>query len=290
MAFEGARARNLYEWDGKWTKMLALKQTVAAEYTKHLQAYLHTREECISEIKRGQSNIFGDRKVIDLEKCTAEELASYDMTMKKQDATMLEHFTSYRRMTRTFEMETAHLCRAWAMEYLATIPAQDPVFSKAKAKDIFHSARKFWHKLLVISRSIIDNEDKNFCNELQVLDASKLWYQGPPGTRATSEPRLPSDLEAIHKLWDNKMVEGAWHESSDPLIRNAWVSEPGKHICGRCSKMTTHSSPKKQAGTCQGCGMVACERCQLEFAVLRTFETWTETEDMAWGPEPDMKS
>ncbi|PQE10012.1 type I HSP40 co-chaperone YDJ1 protein [Rutstroemia sp. NJR-2017a BVV2] len=283
MAIKEARARNMREWDGNWMKMLAFKKTVVAEYTRHLQSYLRRREVCISEIKRQQFNIHVYRRGKNPAKYTAEEL----LMVKQQDARMLEHFTSFQKMSRNFEMEQAQLCRAWAQKYLMMIPAHDPVLLKAQVKDVFHSARKFWQKLLDISTSILV-EDKNNDFETKDLDVSKLWYKGPPGTRATNAPRLPTELEAIHKLWDYKTAEGAWHKSSDQLIRNAWVPEPGEHSCGRCSRLTTHSAAKKQAGICTGCEMVACGRCISVLVVLRDFEIWTETEEMAWGSESDI--
>jgi curved DNA-binding protein CbpA len=284
IAVKEARAKKMREWDGDWMKMLAFKKTVVAEYTHHLQAHLRMRAACISDIKRDQLQIYLNRRGKNPASYTAAELSM----VKQQDTKMLENFTSFQKMSRTFEMEQANLCRAWAHKYLMMIPAHEPVLLEAQVNDVFHSARKFWQSLLYISASVFVDEDENNGIQTPDLDASKLWYKGPPGTRATNEPRIPTEFEGIHKLWDYKTAEGAWHKSSDPLIRNAWVPEPGEHICGRCSRLTIHSSGKESPGICTGCEMVACGRCISVLVVLREFEAWIETEEMAWGPESDM--
>ncbi|KAM3065841.1 hypothetical protein ACMFMF_010770 [Clarireedia jacksonii] len=284
VAIKGALKRSIREWEGNWMKMLAFKQAIVAEYTQHLQSYLRMQEVCISDIKREQIDIYKHRRGTNLEKCTAEELILYSAITKKKDAAMLEHFSSFQKMTRTFEKEQAQLRGTWAQKYLMMIPAHDPVLLEAKVKDVFHSARKFWMTLFSISTSSFVEDDKKKGNghPNHELDVSKLWYRGPPGTRTASAPHLTTDLETIHKLWDYKIAEGAWHKSSDGLIRHKWIPEPGEHICGRCNKLTTHSTAKS-------CEMVACSRCQLELVMLRKFETWIETEEMAWGPEPDLE-
>ncbi|PQE29491.1 hypothetical protein CJF32_00003266 [Rutstroemia sp. NJR-2017a WRK4] len=285
MAINEARARNMREWKGNWMKMVAFKKTVVAEYTQYLQVYLRMREVCISDIKREQFSVYVYRRGKNPEKYTAEEL----LIVKQQDTTMLEHFTLFQKMGQAFEKEQAKLCRAWARKYLMMIPDHDPVLRKAKLRDVFYLARKFWQKLLDISTSMFIDENNDNGIETQDLDISTLWYKGPPGTRTTNRPWIPTELEAIHKLWDDKTAEGAWHKSSDPLIRNAWVPEPGEHVCGRCSRLTTQSPGKKQPGICTGCEMVACGRCISVLVVLREFEAWIDAEGLAWGPESDMQ-
>lgn len=83
-------------------------------------------------------------------------------------------------------------------------------------------------------------------------------------SRVKLSSRFPSSLEAY--------TEGPWH------VDGLWERLVGEHICGRCNQNAFHIVKTCSPAKCPGCGLVVCNDCYRDFALLREYGSWLTSE------------